>query len=206
MSNEQPVDLEHTEVAPDEPHFDSDAGDIYTGDHCKFYQHGKLVVTVPADTSDVGMWHALEDYMEAEGYWTDVWFISDHGNEVLMSRPKGYRRPKTKRLRSLKVYWETEIMASGPHEAAQKALRGLCMRDALKTFTVRDHTRRKDRVTTVCVVNWQSVTRSSAPVLADALAVLTKDPKIVEFLKREDPKALGQALDALDLHFSTKKG
>ncbi len=60
-------------------------GDYQTSDHSKFYQYGKLVLTVDADASSGEMWQAIKSHMEASQYWPNVWFISDHGNCHLMS-------------------------------------------------------------------------------------------------------------------------
>lgn len=72
-----------------EEEFDNpEEGDYTTGDHSKFYQYHKLVVTVDIDATTDEMWGELDDHMDANQYWPNVWFISDHGNAHLMSRPE----------------------------------------------------------------------------------------------------------------------
>jgi hypothetical protein len=62
---------------PTEPEED----DITTTDHVRFYQNGKLVLTVEEDADYVT---ALQLYMESENFWPNCWFISDHGNAHLL--------------------------------------------------------------------------------------------------------------------------
>lgn len=64
----------------DEPEED----DITTDDHRQFYQYGLLVLTV-FDADD--MYGALQEFMQQENFWPNVWFISDHGNAHLMEIP-----------------------------------------------------------------------------------------------------------------------
>lgn len=56
-------------------------GDIVTSDHRRFYSDGKLIVIVDADDwmPAVGAW------CKANQYFPNVFFISDHGNSVLIS-------------------------------------------------------------------------------------------------------------------------
>jgi hypothetical protein len=61
--------------------------DLVTEDHSKFYQCGKLVLTVDRDASELEMWRAIETYMAKANFWPGVWFISDHGNAHPMSPP-----------------------------------------------------------------------------------------------------------------------
>jgi hypothetical protein len=56
-------------------------GDYTTGDHCKFYQYGKLVLTVGPDDDHIA---ALKAHMEEAQFWPNAWFVSDHGNAHLM--------------------------------------------------------------------------------------------------------------------------
>jgi hypothetical protein len=57
----------------DEP----EEGDYITTDHVKFYQFGKLAFEVP----DGCKWEdATRFHMEKEQFWTNIWFLSDHGN------------------------------------------------------------------------------------------------------------------------------
>lgn len=61
--------------------------DLTTEDHAKFYQDGKLVLSLDPDLTTEEMWAALDAYMDRTQHWPSVWFISDHGNEHLMVRP-----------------------------------------------------------------------------------------------------------------------
>lgn len=58
------------ELAPEE-------SDITTSDHRKFYQDGKLVLTIAEDVDHIA---ALRVYMDDSKFWPNCWFISDHGN------------------------------------------------------------------------------------------------------------------------------
>ncbi len=60
-------------------------GDITTEDHCRFYQDGKLILDLDEDADHVA---ALLEHMEQDGFWPNVWFVSDHGNAHLMSLPR----------------------------------------------------------------------------------------------------------------------
>jgi hypothetical protein len=62
---------------PNEP--DNEAGDITTGNYRKFYQYGKLWLALTEDESDEFGTH-VRAKMEAESFFPNVWFISDHGN------------------------------------------------------------------------------------------------------------------------------
>lgn len=62
-----------------EPEFDQDAGDISTEDNEHWYQYGKLYFTGTAD--------GLRDKMNLDGYWPNVFSISDHGNAHLIRWP-----------------------------------------------------------------------------------------------------------------------
>lgn len=55
--------------------------DITTQDHCLFYQYGKPILNLNIEDDHV---EALRTYMENEGFWTNVWWISDHGNAHLI--------------------------------------------------------------------------------------------------------------------------
>jgi hypothetical protein len=71
--------------------------DLITEDHSHFMLNGKVVLTVDKDASTHEMWHALEDYMTRSNYWPNVWFISDHGNAILMKRDARYLDPRDPR-------------------------------------------------------------------------------------------------------------
>jgi hypothetical protein len=64
---------EERDDAPDEPQ----EGDYTTTDHVRFFQYGKLALTVGRD-EDVSA--ALANHMEQQRFYADVWFVSDHGN------------------------------------------------------------------------------------------------------------------------------
>jgi len=90
--------------------------DLVTGDHVNFYSYGKLALTLTVkergpywefgdpwntreadegELSDAQMWKQLDAYMEQTKFWPDAWFISDHGNANLLTRPTRKRRQKT---------------------------------------------------------------------------------------------------------------
>jgi hypothetical protein len=95
-------------------------GDLTTEDHVHFYQHGRLALTLQVrqppshvgergtrsrdaregELSEAAMWRQLEAHMKREGFAPNVWFISDHGNAHLMSRPKrkNYRAEKKRQM------------------------------------------------------------------------------------------------------------
>jgi hypothetical protein len=74
-----------SEDTEDEPRFDEpEEGDYITYDHRKFYQYGKLVLTVPDEYTSEEMVRALREYMDREKFWPNAWWISDHGNSVLL--------------------------------------------------------------------------------------------------------------------------
>lgn len=58
--------------------------DYQTQDHIHFYQYGKLVLTIPPDAD---MWETIQAHMDRESFWPDVWFISDHGNNIPITKP-----------------------------------------------------------------------------------------------------------------------
>lgn len=62
-----------TEPERDEPEED----DITTTDHRRWFQSGKLYFT--------GDEEGLKRKMEADHFWPNVWFISDHGNAHLIT-------------------------------------------------------------------------------------------------------------------------
>lgn len=57
-------------------------GDYSTADYAHFFQFGVLVVKVPNGED----WRPhVKAHMDRERFWSDVWYISDHGNEILLS-------------------------------------------------------------------------------------------------------------------------
>ena len=55
--------------------------DYVTEDHQRFFQYGKLALTV----AEGKPWaSALVAHMRHERFWPDVWWISDHGNAHLL--------------------------------------------------------------------------------------------------------------------------
>lgn len=62
-------------------------GDYLTEDHIRFYQYGKLVVEVPLDKErSYKDWRSfVKAHMDKGKFWPNVWFISDHGNYLLLS-------------------------------------------------------------------------------------------------------------------------
>ena len=83
---------------PDEPE-EPDEGDWTTEDHRRFYSDRELVLDLPADTGECEMWAAIETRMKEDGFWPNVWWISDHGNAHLMVNPgnKVCRPPRKKK-------------------------------------------------------------------------------------------------------------
>lgn len=66
----------------DNPEPEPDEEDIFTEDHHHFYHNGKLVVEVPEGED----WQPyLREYTEKEGFFPNIWFTSDHGNNHLIS-------------------------------------------------------------------------------------------------------------------------
>ena len=86
-----------------------DEGDWTTEDHRRFYSYGKIVLDLPADTGECKMWAAIEAKMKKDGFWPNVWLISDHGNSHLMTNPgskvcRPPRKKKGKKKRGAKVH------------------------------------------------------------------------------------------------------
>ena len=51
--------------------------DLVTEDYERWFQYGKLVLTVP----EGGPWaHRLSAFMKQEKFWPNVYWVSDHGN------------------------------------------------------------------------------------------------------------------------------
>lgn len=61
--------------------FEPTEDDYTTGDHRKFYQNGKLVLDLDEDEDHK---EKVKEHMEANQFWPNVWFISDHGNAHIM--------------------------------------------------------------------------------------------------------------------------
>jgi len=57
-----------------------DDDDVTTEDGVRFYQSGKLWLTVDPDWTEEETSDAIRTQMEAEGFFPNVWMISDHGN------------------------------------------------------------------------------------------------------------------------------
>lgn len=72
-----PAEIEEEE----EEDFEPCEGDYSTEDHCKFYQYGKLVLDLDEDEDHK---EKVKEHMEANKFWPNVWFISDHGNAHIM--------------------------------------------------------------------------------------------------------------------------
>jgi hypothetical protein len=73
----------------------SSEGDITTSDYETFYQYGEVIIQPSAHDElevlgygaffDKENWkRAVKYYMNREGFWPSVWYISDHGNPVLL--------------------------------------------------------------------------------------------------------------------------
>jgi hypothetical protein len=76
------LDAAWAEIAQAHEMPDEDGGDYTTNDHVRFFQFHKRVVTVEGDAD----WRdAVKAHMDAEQFWPNVWFISDHGNVEQLS-------------------------------------------------------------------------------------------------------------------------
>lgn len=65
------------DTEPREP----EEGDITTEDYRKFYQYGRIYLQVGRDAD----WRkSVNRQMKKDGFFPNVWFISDHGNAHLM--------------------------------------------------------------------------------------------------------------------------
>lgn len=102
------------EETGEEPSFEDAGpkdGDWTTKDHVTFYQYGRPVLTLQKQTrpgsrytrdaqegelSDASMWKQIDAQMKKQGHFPGVWWVSDHGNAHLMTRPKrkNYRKAK----------------------------------------------------------------------------------------------------------------
>lgn len=75
-------------------------GDWVTYDHSNFYEYGtnRRVLYVDPDATTKEMWGRIRLKMNADSFFPNVWFVSDHGNAHLMvpprSRGSGRRHPK----------------------------------------------------------------------------------------------------------------
>ena len=68
--------LDHEEEC-DEPQ----EGDYTTNDYCRWYQYGKLVLSLSPGKDHL---KAVRQHMEQEQFWPDAYYVSDHGNTVLL--------------------------------------------------------------------------------------------------------------------------
>jgi hypothetical protein len=90
----------------DEEEAEPEEGDLTTQDHVRFFQDGRIVLTLQVydrsdgtyrdaesgELSDEAMWRQIEAYMKETNFWPNVWFISDHGNAHLLTKPKRKRQ------------------------------------------------------------------------------------------------------------------
>lgn len=67
---------------PDDEPSEPGEGDYTTSDHISWYQYGKLVLTTPIDSDHVA---ALHEHMRAQNFYPSAWFVSDHGNAILIA-------------------------------------------------------------------------------------------------------------------------
>jgi len=72
----QVVEWVESEV-PEDDETEPTEDDIITKDHKEFYQHGKMILSVPEDADHCA---ALAIWIKENGISPDVWFVSDHGN------------------------------------------------------------------------------------------------------------------------------
>lgn len=66
--------------------------DLATSDHSHFYEvgrSGRVVLTVDPDADRAEMWREIDAYMNRQGFFPNVWFVSDHGNVSLLERDGG---------------------------------------------------------------------------------------------------------------------
>ena len=92
----------------EEPRFDPETGDWATEDYVHFFSYGKPILTLlvqerpgsrykrdaeEGELSDAAMWRQIDEKMKADGFFPNVWWISDHGNAHLLRRPKRERGP-----------------------------------------------------------------------------------------------------------------
>lgn len=100
-SEREYYDRQQAEEGPSE-------GDVTTEDHRQFYRDGDLWLEVPANVSTSVMWKRIDAKMKREGFFPNVWFVSDHGNAHLMERPKRkggshYAKERKRRVAQAKI-------------------------------------------------------------------------------------------------------
>lgn len=77
-------DGEGEEDTPDQD--EPDEEDLFTEDHATFWYCGKPVIRV----SDREDWRdVVRQWMDTEGFYPNVWFVSDHGNAHLITPALG---------------------------------------------------------------------------------------------------------------------
>ena len=77
----------------EEPDFPEE-GDLVTYDHETFYvagDHSSFQVRLGRNYAlhvedGEDMWDAIDRYMDSKQFWPNVWFVSDHGNSILLTR------------------------------------------------------------------------------------------------------------------------
>lgn len=86
-------DYDTTDSDTDYDYDEPSEGDLITYDHVKFYQYGKgVLIARPCNHSRSCdcLNRQIRRYMRESKWYPNVWFISDHGNAILMdtSPPK----------------------------------------------------------------------------------------------------------------------
>jgi hypothetical protein len=77
------ITREDERIDPDEP----EECDLVTYDHVYFWEVGGTTgqpVLIVGEGQE--LWPTLEAYMDAQEFWPNVWFVSDHGNAHLMTK------------------------------------------------------------------------------------------------------------------------
>jgi hypothetical protein len=126
------IAVEEGEEEPNEPQ----EGDWFTEDHRRFYEVGGsgsdvfsrrlgrgAICEVPRDASEGAMWRILERCMKKANYYPNVWFISDHGNAHLMTKPA---KGSTRGINEDGPYWSKsgQMLGLGKRKRSRGARQG----------------------------------------------------------------------------------
>ena len=79
---EDEMDEEMIDDGDDDIDEEPEEGDYTTNDYCKWYQYGKLVLTL---TPEQDHCKELRKHMDKEQYWPSAYSISDHGNTCIIN-------------------------------------------------------------------------------------------------------------------------
>ena len=61
-------------------------GDIITSDHRRFFQYGKLVLTLRPSDETASMWKQLDAFMSRSNFWPNVFVEEERGGYHLLTR------------------------------------------------------------------------------------------------------------------------